>query len=106
MCRRTLTLEEVRFDFVLVYSNPEQDLHVRVDGVRQSRPVGRNHQRISKPCPILPVLVHPVMVAPEEVRIVDVFWVLSRRTRLHPQPVEDKVKCPTADSVDLQTTTS
>ena len=97
----TLTFEEVRLYIVLVYAYAEQYLRVSVDVVRQSLPLVGDVERVPEPRPVSPVLIHPVMVVAEEVRVEDVAGIVAGRARLLTQPVEYDIERTPAYAVDL-----
>ena len=75
------TLEEVGVEDV-VGSGGGDDLRESVDaGVWKSVPVVGAHQRIAVARPVEAVLVHPVVRAAEEVRVVDVHRLTGARRR-------------------------
>jgi len=65
------TTEEIRVDVVFA-GRRRNDLHIGVDGGRQSAPSVSDVERITKARPVESVLVHPVPLTAEEVRVVDV----------------------------------
>jgi len=64
-----LTTEEICID-VVFSARGSNDLHVGVNGGRQSAPAVSDVERITKSCPVVPVLVHPVSLTAEEIRVV------------------------------------
>jgi len=91
-CTCVLTTEEICVDDIFS-GRWRNDLYVGVDGRRQSAPALSDVERITKACPVEPILVHPVSLAAKEIRVVYVAWRRIATWRVDfPQPVEHNVE--------------
>jgi len=93
-------VEEVSVDIVLLAGGGD-DLREPIQRPLQSGPPSLDEQRISKPSPVEPVLVHPVPVLPEEIRVEHIPPPARRILGGDfPQPIKDNVERALAESVD------